>query len=75
MPIYHFECAKCSRAFRVLMARVDGPYLCLLCGEEMVRQPSAPTTQVKEVLDNGAMTKSLERYADAEFLFKERAGK
>jgi hypothetical protein len=44
------------------------------CGERLVRDSgsSAPTTVVKEVIDNGVMVKSLERLADAERLHAEK---
>jgi hypothetical protein len=35
--------------------------------------PQGVSSSVKEILDNGAMAKSLERFADAERLHDERA--
>jgi hypothetical protein len=41
----------------------------------MVRKSNPPNTQVKEVLDNGFMTKRVERLKDAEELYKNRKKK
>jgi hypothetical protein len=38
----------------------------------MLRKMVGPSTSVMERLDNGSMVKSLERYADAEQIFKDR---
>jgi hypothetical protein len=43
------------------------------CGQAMKRTPRGATSRVVESLDNGVMTKRLERLADAERLFRERA--
>lgn len=43
------------------------------CQGVMEREAIGPTTAQKEILDNGAMTRRLERFADAERLHKERA--
>jgi hypothetical protein len=37
------------------------------------RTPKAPTAQVTETLDNGFMARRVERPAEAERLYKERA--
>ena len=78
MPVFHYICFKCNtppirKLLSVTQSKED--QLCLICKEKMKRQPTAPTVQVKEKLDNGAMTKAIERYAEAERLFKERSGK
>jgi hypothetical protein len=54
------------------------PQICAACAGAgratiLVRTPKPPTSQVTEVLDNGAMPKRLERLADAERLYRERA--
>ncbi len=43
------------------------------CGSEMVRAVSGPSATVKEKLDNGYMPRALERFSEAERLFRERA--
>lgn len=40
---------------------------------QMERAPSGPSAQVKERLDNGVMKRAVERYKDAERLYKDRA--
>ena len=49
--------------------------VCPLCGEQMERAPRGPSAQVKETLDNGAMRRKVERFKDAEKLYKDRADK
>jgi hypothetical protein len=40
---------------------------------QMERAPRGPTAQVKETLDNGAMKRKVERFKDAEKLYKDRS--
>lgn len=40
---------------------------------QMERDASGPTAHKKETLDNGAMKRKLERFVDAEKLYKDRA--
>lgn len=40
---------------------------------QMERDAVGPTAQKKETLDNGAMKRKVERYVDAERLYKDRA--
>ena len=42
------------------------------CGTELIRDGSGPSTSIKEVLDNGAMPKAVERFADIEDMMHER---
>lgn len=42
---------------------------------QMERAPKGPGAQVKETLDNGAMRHKVERFKDAEKLYKDRANK
>ena len=46
---------------------------CPQCGGKMSVEDPTPTATVKETLDNGYMTRKLERPADAERLYRERA--
>jgi hypothetical protein len=43
------------------------------CDAQLARVPKAPTTQITETLDNGLMARKLERPADAEQIYHERA--
>lgn len=45
---------------------------CHVCSETMSRSGTGPTANVKESLDNGLQVRKVERYADAERLYKER---
>ncbi len=79
MPLYNVFCSKCGYMGQLLAKKVwtqmdardlicpgCDKYLLLRCGK-------GPTTNVKEKLDNGVMVRAVERYADAEELFHERA--
>lgn len=77
MPLFNLVCSSCGVRTRRLCKAVDladKALTCESCGsKDLVREPDPPTTQVKEVLDNGIMTKRLERYADAERLTHDNA--
>ena len=77
MPLYYFGCpdSSCAQVTRRLLtpkeARTAAEF-CPACGELMQRQANAPTSRTTEVIDNGLMTRRLERLADADRLFAER---
>lgn len=74
MPLYHFACEACQLAVRRIMAAADvGQARCPACSGPLRRDARGPTVKVTETLDNGFMVRKLERLADAERLFKERA--
>lgn len=77
MPIFNFNCAACGRSPTRRIARTADEALAKAstcsCGGEMVRVPKPPTSTVFERLDNGMMVRAVERPADAERLYKERA--
>lgn len=79
MPLYHFNCSKCKRhpvrkiAPTPAQALIKVGTTCPKCGAKMVRTPKPPTSNVVETLDNGHMTRAVERPAEAERLYKERA--
>lgn len=74
MPSYNLRCSDCgaskTRRFDVPQ---KFPVDTCACGGPMRRVPRPPTTTVKESLDNGAMTKRVERFKDAERLYRDRA--
>ena len=77
MPLYRYICPKCGeQKSRVCSATesIKAPG-CPKCGTPMKRNPKPPTTNVVERLDNGFMTKALERPADAQRLYAERSRK
>ena len=76
MAIYRFVCDTCGQVVRSLLKTLDlTRKVSHSCGGILIRTPNPPSTHTKEILDNGAMPKSLERFSDAERLYKERAGK
>jgi hypothetical protein len=46
---------------------------CNQCGDFMDRDPHPPSTRITETLDNGAMVRKVERPANAEEMYRERA--
>ncbi len=75
MPLFRFVCIECAlKAARFLSpteARLPLP--CTQCAGKMKRDVQVPSMQVVERLDNGLMPRAVERLADAERLFKDRA--
>lgn len=74
MPIYLFKCG-CQEGKTLLLPAKDRdlPRTCAVCNQPLKREMGRPTTRVVEVIDNGIMAKKLERLADAERLFSDRA--
>lgn len=79
MPLFHYKCDACGEQRRRLLvaARGNEVWPCPQpgCGGAMRRAPKPPTTNVAERLDNGLMPRAVERPADAERLYHERAHK
>lgn len=83
MPTYNMICDECGfaqlRRARAPLAKLTNDELkrikyCPKCEEYfMNRRAQPPSTIVKETLDNGAMSKAVERIKDAEELYRERA--
>lgn len=81
MPIFNFVCSSCKQPTKRLLDKVSevADKECRkalpnggVCLGKLVHTPTGASSQVVERLDNGAMAKVLERYADAEVVFKER---
>ena len=78
MPIFNLVCMACGRKKQLFRAQgwtsQQEEVHCPGCSTRMERDPRAANTGaiVKETIDNGAMVKPLERFADAERLHKER---
>jgi hypothetical protein len=75
MPLFNLRCPHCYLFKRVFSDNYD--FLTLQqrtckCGYLMRRVVAGPSTSIVERLDNGAMPKAVERYSDAERIFKER---
>jgi hypothetical protein len=73
MALLNFRC-ECGETSRVFSNSCDPGFTTPVCkcGSVMERDVKGPSTHVKERLDNGIMVKALERYSDAERIFKER---
>jgi hypothetical protein len=74
MPLFRFYCKKCGlRSARILEPEVVAHTLCKVCGEPLAREVTPPSSDLKEVVDNGIMHKRLEIYPDARKLLDERS--
>lgn len=77
MPLFNLKCDGCGAADRTLAASwaavAPDRLKCKACGGDLRRAATGATSQVVERLDNGLMPKAVERLADAERLFQERA--
>jgi NAD-dependent SIR2 family protein deacetylase len=76
MPIYNFVCEKCHNTTRRLLkpGQLKGLVpVCTECGDVMIRKMGGPSVRITETLDNGTMTRKLERLADAEQIHDEMA--
>lgn len=74
MALFKYTCKACGTPKQSICEpeQVNSPPPCKKCGGELTRTPSPPTTSSYEVLDNGLMSKRIERFTDAERLYKER---
>lgn len=73
MPLFFFKCNSCGREVRkIIPAEADFKDRTCSCSGTLERDARGVTSRTVETLDNGAMTRSLERLTDAERLFKER---
>jgi hypothetical protein len=75
MPLLHFSCPVCKLETRALVSAASTKTVrqCVKCKVPLLRAPKPATSRVTEVLDNGLMSRRIERPADAERLYKERA--
>lgn len=75
MAKFSFECKDCNFVKDLLrpVCPPDGFVVCGHCKKPMTRAASAPTSRMVEVLDNGLMTRRVERPANADQLYKDRA--
>ena len=75
MPVFHYFCSQCQTETKKFFAKGVDSLECPFCGSEMEREMNGPSARVVEKLDNGVMSRSVERLADAERLYKDRAAK
>jgi len=74
MAWFSFNCKK-DGAFRKSLSKRERRHPCPVCGEDcpMVLRPAS--MQSVEVLDNGAMARSVERLVNIEEIMEDRADK
>lgn len=81
MPLYKYKCELCEEISKFLTDEPSEDINCNKCGgwidgpAKAYRFLAPSTYQNLEMLDNGLSAKPIERYADAERLFRERADK
>jgi hypothetical protein len=78
MPLYYFRCVLCDAEHRKVMTPVQARGLTPSCNRngclgQLRREPKGISTNVIERLDAPHMLKAVERPANAESLYRERA--
>ena len=75
MPRYALYCINCEETSNVIRPDVKSlvSARCRRCGSSLERYEIPPTSRIIETLDNGLMTRAVERPADTERLYKEKA--
>lgn len=73
MALFLLACKKCKTVVKRFLDTPPRKLRCLVCGGPVNRAPKAPSTQMMEKLDNGAMSTALERLANAEEMHLEHA--
>ncbi len=72
MPLFCFLCPKCAATKRRICASAPDLEPCKGCGNAMDRVPGTPGVSVVEVLDNGCMSRPIERLSESPRLHLER---
>lgn len=78
MPLYRFKCEAghiTKRIMKVEDFKLGGgvePCSKMECFLQGKHEPEAASSQTMEVLDNGIVARKVERYSEAERIFKER---
>jgi hypothetical protein len=75
MAFFKYSCSKCNinTAFYGKSEKTEREVerTCSTCSSSLVRVPSSATQQSKEVVDTGFMAKAVERYTEAENIYKD----
>jgi hypothetical protein len=81
MPVFNAKCNKCGVTKKLLTVQsgwncIDRAKLVCTCGGKLQRHATGPLSSfTKEVLDNGAMPRAVERFSNMEELKQERLAK
>lgn len=77
MPCFWYHCQPCGKrqAFMGKSQTEESttPRECKVCAGPVVREISVVTSRTVETIDNGLMSKPVERLANAQEIYKERA--
>jgi predicted RNA-binding Zn-ribbon protein involved in translation (DUF1610 family) len=75
MALFRITCDSCGlKAARLGDTEADAlKKSCPSCGSQVKREATGLSATLKECLDNGVMPRALERLADAERLYRDRA--
>lgn len=75
MPLFYWKCNECN----VQLTRIysfkesQNGEICSKCNNKMTRSEKGVNAQVYETLDNGLMSKKIERLADAQRIFSDHS--
>ena len=72
MPVYAYHCPECGADHERIRAKPPTSQPCPKCGAEMARCPKGPGVAVMETLDNGAMSRPVERLTHQPRLHQEK---
>lgn len=77
MPLFYGKCSKCNIKKKFLTEEGDWNSISTIkrtcrCGGSYERSAIGPFSSIKEILDNGAMPRAVERFEDIEELKRER---
>jgi hypothetical protein len=72
MPLFNYLCTHCNSLGRVILDKEPKEFVCKICNYSASRVFEGPTTQVKEIKDNGFMPKRIEQIQDMEKLIQDR---
>lgn len=70
MPAFNLQCDKCEKQIRKILSKFNG--LDCECGGKYQRL-NKTSSVIKETLDNGVMTRKVERIHNIDDLVKERS--
>lgn len=75
MPLYNLYCPRCAEHSRRITTteKMKSGLHCKTCDAILERRATGASSQVKEVLDNGIMARPVERWANAEEIYKDRS--